>query len=160
MAREQGQATVEWVGLLLLLALALGALLALAPRVEGRALGAQLLERVTCAVRDGCGSRAEEVPQDPALAVAFPSPAPSRAAAPRAAPVSPERAALAYRALRGVKTVARRAWILCLGWERYRYERDQPEAVIPGHPMPVREAARIANACLNPLYFLTPERGR
>ena len=59
-----------------------------------------------------------------------------------------------------MKTVARRAWILCLGWERYRYERDHPEAVIPGHPMPVREAARIANACLNPLYFLTPERGR
>ena len=86
--------------------------------------------------------------------------APPRAAPPRAAPVSPERAALAFRVLRGVKKVARRAWIVCLGWERYRYELDHPEAVIPGHTMPVREAARIANACLNPLYFLSPERGR
>jgi hypothetical protein len=151
-ARERGQATVEWVGLLLLLALGLGALLALAPSVEGRALGAQLLERVTCTVRDGCGAR-EEV-ADPAVAVALAPPPP------RAAPVSPERAALAFRVLRGVKKVARRAWIVCLGWERYRYELDHPEAVIPGHTMPVREATRIANACLNPLYFLSPERGR
>ncbi len=157
MARERGQATVEWVGLLLLLALGLGALLALAPRVEGRALGAQLLERLTCTVRDGCGAR-EEAPE-PALAVAL-APPPPRAAPPRAAPVSPERAALAFRVLRGVKKVARRAWVVCLGWERYRYELDHPEAVIPGHTMPVREAARIANACLNPLYFLSPERGR
>jgi len=156
-ARERGQATVEWVGLLLLLGLALGALLALAPSVEGRALGAQLLERLTCTVRDGCGAR-EEAPDQP-LAVAL-APPPPRAAPPRAAPVSPERAALAFRVLRGVKKVARRAWIVCLGWERYRYELDHPEAMIPGHTMPVREAARIANACLNPLYFLSPERGR
>jgi hypothetical protein len=156
-ARERGQATVEWVGLLLLLALGLGALLALAPSVEGRALGDQLLERLTCTVRDGCGAR-EEVPE-PAVAFAL-APPPPRAAPPWAAPVSPERAAQAFRVLRGVKKVARRAWIVCLGWERYRYELDHPQALIPGHAMPVREAARIANACLNPLLFLSPERGR
>ena len=158
MARERGQATVEWVGLLLLVAIALGALLAVAPKVDGRELGALMLKRITCAAQGGDDCEAPEEAPEPALAVALAPPPPPRAAAPQGAPVSSERARVAFRALRGVKKVARMAWILCLGWERYRYERDHPEAVIPGHTMPVGEAARIANACLNPLYFLTPER--
>jgi hypothetical protein len=54
MRSESGQATVEWVALVLLLALALGALLALAPRVDGRSLGTVVAQRLTCAVKSGC----------------------------------------------------------------------------------------------------------
>jgi hypothetical protein len=50
----QGQATVEWVGLVLLAALALGALVAVAPRVDGRAFGGLLAHRIVCAVEGGC----------------------------------------------------------------------------------------------------------
>ena len=51
---ESGQATVEWAGLVLLAALALGALAAFAPAIDGRPLGAALAHRLVCAVRGGC----------------------------------------------------------------------------------------------------------
>jgi hypothetical protein len=44
---ESGQASVEWVGLVLLVALALGALASFAPRVDGRSLGVLIAARVT-----------------------------------------------------------------------------------------------------------------
>jgi hypothetical protein len=44
---ESGQATVEWVGIILLVALLLGALLSLAPRVDGRSLGVLIAARIT-----------------------------------------------------------------------------------------------------------------
>jgi hypothetical protein len=44
---ESGQATVEWVGLVLLVALSLGALLSFAPRVDGRSLGVLIASRIT-----------------------------------------------------------------------------------------------------------------
>jgi hypothetical protein len=47
MRSEGGQATVEWVGVVLLVALSLGALLSLATRVDGRALGVLISQRVT-----------------------------------------------------------------------------------------------------------------
>ena len=53
-AWERGQATVEWVCLLLVAALALGALAAVAPRADGRAFGGFLAHRIVCAVRGGC----------------------------------------------------------------------------------------------------------
>jgi hypothetical protein len=49
-----GQATVEWVGLLLLAALAFGGFVAVAPRVDGRAFGGFLAHRIACAVEGGC----------------------------------------------------------------------------------------------------------
>ncbi len=47
MRSERGQATVEWAGLVLLVALSLGALLSLATRVDGRSLGVLIAQRVT-----------------------------------------------------------------------------------------------------------------
>ncbi len=57
---ELGQATVEWVALVLACALALGALIALGPSVDGRSFGGLLAHRLVCAARGGCedGARA------------------------------------------------------------------------------------------------------
>jgi len=140
---QHGQASIEWVGLVLLVALVLGALLSLAPRPQGPSLGHALAGTLTCPARSAC------VSQRTAAVTGLPPPraAPSR--------VAPERAAAAFRALRGVTTIAKRAWIACLGWKRYRYELRHPEVTIPGRTMPLREALRIANDCLNPLNFTT-----
>ncbi len=54
MAGEHGQAAVEWVGLTLLLALSLGALLSFGPAIEGRSFGGFLAHRIVCAVKGGC----------------------------------------------------------------------------------------------------------
>lgn len=57
MKRERGQATVEWVGLLLVVALALVGLAAAGVRVPGAALARAIASRVLCAaaLADGCG---------------------------------------------------------------------------------------------------------
>jgi hypothetical protein len=54
---EHGQSTVEWVGLLLLVALLLGALVATGVRVPGGALARAIASRILCAVAvaDSCG---------------------------------------------------------------------------------------------------------
>jgi hypothetical protein len=54
MASERGQASVEWVALVLLVALAAGGLLATVPDVDGRSLGGALAHRLACAVKGGC----------------------------------------------------------------------------------------------------------
>jgi hypothetical protein len=51
---ERGQATVAWTGVLLLVSLALGALAAIAPLVDGRSFGGFLAHRFVCAVKGGC----------------------------------------------------------------------------------------------------------
>jgi hypothetical protein len=56
MRSERGQASVEWIGLVLLLALGLAALARFAPRADAGHLGAVLLKGVTCAARGGCDS--------------------------------------------------------------------------------------------------------
>ena len=60
MMGEGGQTTAEWTGLVLLVAVALGALLAFARDVDGRSFGGFLAHRVVCAARGGCadGDRA------------------------------------------------------------------------------------------------------
>lgn len=54
MRDERGQASVEWAGILLVVSLALGALVAVVPLVDGRSYGGFLAHRVFCAVRGGC----------------------------------------------------------------------------------------------------------
>jgi hypothetical protein len=54
MADERGQATVEWVGLVLVAALALGALALTVPVLEGRSFGGFLAHRFACAVEMAC----------------------------------------------------------------------------------------------------------
>jgi hypothetical protein len=143
MLSEHGQATVEWTGLVLLVAVALGALATLVPRVDGRSLGGAVAHAITCSARGGCAAergaprlleRAERAGLRPAR--------------PR---VSAPRTSAQVQALRGVREVAKRAWIVCLGYRRFRYERDHPRAPMEG--MPVDEALDIANDCLNPFSF-------
>lgn len=57
MRSERGQASVEWVGLLLLVALVLGGLFTRAREVDGRSLGDQLAHRITCAGERACEGR-------------------------------------------------------------------------------------------------------
>jgi hypothetical protein len=174
---QGGQAAVEWVGLLLLALLVLGALLAVAPKVEGRSLGGSLARAITCTAGGHCApAGADTAPGGLGLGLAFGGVVPRTPAArgaprrarrwaprwePRRAPrpslprgpVLPDRAAAAFHALRGLKQVAARAWIVCLGYKRFQYERAHPEVTVTGR-MPVGEALRIANACLNPLEFV------
>jgi hypothetical protein len=57
---EDGQSTIEWTGLVLMMALALGALFSAGPHVDGRSFGGFLAHHFTCAVKGGCrdGDRA------------------------------------------------------------------------------------------------------
>ena len=51
---ERGQATIEWVGLVLLASLVLGALATAVPVIDGRSFGGFLSHRVFCAIGGGC----------------------------------------------------------------------------------------------------------
>jgi hypothetical protein len=55
MGNERGQASVELIALIALVAISLGAMARLARRDEDHALGATLAHSVACAARDGCG---------------------------------------------------------------------------------------------------------
>jgi hypothetical protein len=151
MRGEGGQATVEWAGLVLLVVLALAALGALSGVRPGRApardrgFGEVMAERFTCSARGACGgapvSRAAGAPIAPAVAgVGAPG-------------ITRARAIDALRRLRSVGSkLVRRAWIVCLGYRRFRYELEHPLA--PNEVMPLEEAIDIANGCLNPYAFL------
>src|SRR3954454_22768094 len=54
MRHEHGQATIEWTGLLLVVALVLGAVVAFAPVVDGRSLGSSITHAIVCAARGDC----------------------------------------------------------------------------------------------------------
>jgi hypothetical protein len=51
---QRGQASVEWVGLLLLVSLVLAAALAFVPAMDGRPLGAALARALVCSVKGDC----------------------------------------------------------------------------------------------------------
>jgi hypothetical protein len=143
---EEGQASVEWVGLVLLVAIVLAVLGALSGRAPAsdRGLGEAVAQRLGCAARGSCGA----VPA-PRVAAARPAPV-------AGATVTRARAIDAMRRLRslGMK-IARRAWIVCIGYRRFRYELEHPRA--PNEVMPLEEAIDIANGCLNPYGFLTED---
>jgi hypothetical protein len=138
---ERGQATVEWVGLLLGVALMLGALVAggreAATGESADELGEAVAERITCAARGACvaekpPARQREAPRPPR--------SPRRQAGAGSAPV------------RGVSGVAKRAWILCLGYRRLQYEIKNPRT--PRQGVPLRKTVEMVNECVNPLSFL------
>lgn len=54
MRSERGQASVEWVALVLVAALCLGGLVSVAPAVDGRSVGGFLAHRLVCSVKGGC----------------------------------------------------------------------------------------------------------
>jgi hypothetical protein len=173
---ESGQATVEWVALVLAAALVLGATAAFAGRESDRGLGEAVAKRIARTAAAPNRVREEAAPPPmraaPLSTGAAPlstraAPAPSRAAplstgaapAPsRAAPrttASASSAVDAFRSVRGVAEVARHAWIVCLGYERWRHELEHPMA--PTEALPVDVALDILNTCFNPHDYLLQE---
>ena len=137
---------------MLLWALALAAAVALAPRVEGRSVAATLAHRLTCTAGASCGRRVDSlgvhrVPNRPPDGLRGSTPGMRAGGASAAAMGVPA-------ARRVVGALARRAWIACIGYRRYRYDRSRPGRLSPLDPMPVSDAAEIANKCLNPYGFL------
>jgi len=159
MCSESGQATVEWVGLVLMVALALGALTG--PRAPSgeRGLGERVAKRIACAAKgvgapraatEGCALPEAAAP--PRRGVPLRRGVPPRSGVSPRAPVSRARAADAFQRLRGLGDVARRVWIVCLGYRRFLYELERPR--MPGEAMSVEEALDVANQCINPYNFL------
>ena len=92
---------------------------------------------------------AASAPARPVSAPPAPAPpAPRGSAPPRAVP----HRVSASPAIRGIGSVARHAWIVCLGYHRWRYEREHPIAAIEGLPLDV--ALQVVNDCINPYDYL------
>src|SRR3954453_19017605 len=51
---EAGQASVEWIGLLLLVSIAFASAIAFVPAVDGRPFGATIARALVCALKPGC----------------------------------------------------------------------------------------------------------
>jgi hypothetical protein len=196
---ESGQATVEWVALVLLAALVLGAAALFSGRETDRGVGDALAKRMAAApsaleraLTAGGAERSAAAPPEPsasappapsasappapsASAPSAPSasapPAPS-ASAPPASPgpnASPPPAAFAlpaprmaappavqaFRALRGLGDIAKRTWIVCLGYRRWRHELEHPTA--PTEALPLDAALSIVNDCVNPHDYLVED---
>jgi len=58
---ERGAATVEWTGIVVVVAIALGSLGLVAPTVDGRSLGAAISHALVCAVEGGCDDGDDEL---------------------------------------------------------------------------------------------------
>ena len=145
MGDASGQATIEWVGLVLVAALVLGALAVLRAPSHDRGLGTVLAKRITCAAGGGCATAAP---------VRLPAPGSAGArgsALMRHRSVSRAKAVDAFRRLRGLGKLSHRIWIVCLGYRRFVYERDHVRE--PTGAMPLGQALDIADDCLNPLSF-------
>jgi hypothetical protein len=156
MRREEGQATVEWVALVLLAACVLcGVGLGMRASARGagpggaglggEGLGEAVAARIVCGARGGTRCPAPRRSPSPR------SPAP-RSPSPRSPARSSPLRAEGVQRLRGVAQVAKRVWVVCLGYKRLRYEVEHPRT--SGEPMPLDEALGIANDCFNPLGFL------
>ena len=177
--RERGQATVEWVGLLLGLALAFGGALTAARGADfggsAHGLGEALSARMTCAVRDACAAGAA-APRGTSRGAGARPPASRRPAfrppAARSPSVRPPSlrylargvrpafpppklpTAAGRRLLRSVARAGEHAWVLCFGVRRLRQELDHPRS--PREAVSPHDALEVFNECLNPLQFLLP----
>jgi hypothetical protein len=140
MDRQRGQATVEWVALLLVAALILGAAAAHSSARDDRGLGREVAKRIAGAPREITAAA-------PAAGIEREARAQGVAAPPVRSP-----SARSDARLRGVARVAERAWIVCLGYRRWRQEMEHPLA--PTESLPLDDALEIANDCLNPYSFL------
>ncbi len=144
-----GQATIEWVGLVLVAALALGAVAAFRAPAQDRSLGTLIAQRITCAAAaEGMCAPAAGAP---AVRPAVAPPAPTRVRSVDGA-VARAGAPEALERLRGLGKWGGRVWMVCLAYRRYIFERDHRLDAIRG--MPLEEAVDIADECLNPLSFL------
>jgi hypothetical protein len=154
---ERGQATVEWTGLLLLVALALLALSQLAPKADGQELGTTVAHSVTRAAASAggaTGSMPGVVHKSVARRQIFsthPAPATLRAVVRPSLPRLPRSLG---RIGRGAGAVWRRAWFACLVYQRIRYALRHPEISVPGYTLPYGTALRIINGCVSPVDLL------
>jgi hypothetical protein len=171
MRSERGQATVEWIGVVLLVAITLAAVGRIAPRDDDRGLATRLVHSLTAPThRVGgmrSGKRTESHPPGReafTVPVLIPHPGLNRRAPPLRLPSEGAllrsarqkgsrvaRRALPRRLRRGVGVAWRRAWFACLAYERFRYAFLHPESRFPGYTMPPSEVLRIANDCLSPV---------
>jgi hypothetical protein len=158
MRGERGQASIEWIGAVMLVALTLGAAMRIAGRIEPATLAIPLLKAPVCAAKGNCGEREQarggraEVP--PAQLITLPPlvPVPPSAAAP--AKPRPAGAGRDWRrvARRTGGLLWRRAWFLCFGYERARYGLLHPETA-PRQTVPLRGVLQMTNDCASPVDF-------
>ena len=156
MRGERGQASVEWIGLLLLVALALAAFMRLAPHPDGRGLAAAVLEPVSCTAAGGCARPRRRGDRLPARDV--PAPSTAQTGIPFLRPLRGRsiragcggwfggrtcRATSRCRVRRAAVRAWQRAWLACLVYERVRYDFLHPESRIPGHRIPSDEILRM-----------------
>jgi hypothetical protein len=159
MRGERGQASIEWIGAVLMVALALTGVVRLASRVEATDLAASPLRSTICAARDGCGEqRGSHVPDPhghrtviappllPVNPVERKSPRP-----PRLLP-DPRSDADVRRARGGLGAFWRRAWLVCFGYERVRYGLLHPETR-PRQTVPLEGTLQMVNDCASPIDF-------
>jgi hypothetical protein len=168
MGGERGQATVEWVGILLLVALALAALGHFATKADGRSLGREVAHSVTRPLVRAAGGATAPAHRPGRPAFPIPSEPAVRSPSEPAFPIPPlipragesvadlrirlPRARTVMRRARGGAGLAwRRAWIACLVYERFRYALLHPESRFPGHTIPPSEVLRMVNDCISPL---------
>jgi hypothetical protein len=175
MRGEDGQASVEWIGLVSLVALSLAALIRLAPDAEGQSLASTVLQAVAPPQVVGIrsGKRNDSPPPAREAFVAPPLvPPPGQAKPPERRPRGGRSLlrwarprledalrwarprledGLSRRLRRGAGVAWRRAWLGCLAYERTRYGFLHPESRFPGHTIKHSEALRIANDCLSPV---------
>jgi len=163
MRSERGQATVEWIGILLLVAVAFAALARLAPGGDGHALATALAHSITQPARHRSAPKPPRPAPHPTAAprTSFTAPplvliplrtSPRPARLPRTLrsrlPAPP---GLLRRARRATGSAWRRAWYACLVYERFRWAFLHPESRFPGYTMPPEEVLRIANDCISPV---------
>ena len=160
---EGGQASVEWVGAVLLVAIALGALARVSDRADVTALATAGLRATKCALA-GCegreagavrttGNDGNQVSAPAARAVTLPPllPAPNPLHPPSRPLRSPPRALRnpippPMRARAGA--FWRRAWVACFAYERVRYGLLHPES--HRQVVPLRDVVQMTNDCLSP----------
>ena len=155
---ECGQATIEWIAILLLVALALTAFGRLAPRADGHALANTLAHSITRPVSHEAAPKPGRT-ADPRTAFTAPPlvPVPTRTPprSPRTLPALrvrlPASPAVLRRVRRATGRAWRRAWYACLVFERFRWAFLHPESRFPGYTMPPEEVLRIANDCISPV---------
>jgi hypothetical protein len=151
----------------LLAALVLGAVAALAGRDADRGLGEEVASRITRTAA-AAGTRGAAAPATGAapgdlvrkrpisgrFRTRFTDTTPRAGAAPPA-PSHGRRIADALRRIRGPAEVVKHAWIVCLGYERWRHDLEHPSA--PTEALPAGVALDIVNTCFNPHGYLVDE---
>jgi hypothetical protein len=176
---QSGQATIEWAGLMLCVALIFGALLVggreAAKGNAGRGLGEAVAQRLTCAVRSACGAEAGarggesggagggrggesgrggggRLARGVALGAPLGNPPDGRLSSLLRSPGEHSSLRRAVRVLGGAKRFLKRTWFPCLGFRSWQNDRENPRLL--GEGLPVDETVDMLNECVNPLSFL------